>query len=80
MRTARDRTSGENLFVVGLLIAPSSQGLEPPANPERFSYSNPQFDVLLDHIAVETDQAKRQSEILEGSKILYDDAAFIPLY
>src|SRR5688500_7918059 len=39
MRTARDRTSGENLFVVGLLIAPSSQGLEPPANPARFRLS-----------------------------------------
>ena len=37
MRTARDRTSGENLFVVGLLIAPSPQGLESPANPARFT-------------------------------------------
>src|SRR5271156_3561778 len=37
MRTARDRTSAENLFVVGLLIAPSSQDVEPPANPVRFS-------------------------------------------
>src|SRR2546425_9720694 len=30
IRTARDRTSGENL--VGLGMAPSSQGLEPPGN------------------------------------------------
>src|SRR5207244_10161598 len=30
-------TSAENLFVVGLLIAPSSQDVEPPANPVRFS-------------------------------------------
>src|SRR4051794_40371220 len=37
MRTARDLTSGENRFVVGLLIAPSSQRLEPPANPARFT-------------------------------------------
>ncbi|RXH37030.1 hypothetical protein XH94_24345, partial [Bradyrhizobium zhanjiangense] len=31
------RTSGENLFVVLLVMAPSSQELEPPANPGRFS-------------------------------------------
>jgi len=37
IRTARDRTSGENL--VGLGMAPSSQGLEPPGNPARFSLS-----------------------------------------
>src|SRR5207237_8506389 len=37
MRTARSRTSAENLFVVGLLIAPSSQDVEPPANPVRFT-------------------------------------------
>jgi len=34
IRTARDRTCGEHL--VCLVIAPSSQGLEPPANPVRF--------------------------------------------
>jgi hypothetical protein len=35
-RTARARTSGENLLVVLLIMALSSQGLEPPANPARF--------------------------------------------
>jgi hypothetical protein len=35
-RTARSRTSGENLFVVLLVIFHSTQKLEPPANPERF--------------------------------------------
>ena len=36
--TARDRTSGENLLLVCLLMAPPSQELmEPPANPGRFS-------------------------------------------
>ena len=35
MRTARSRTSGENLF--DLFIAPFSQMLEPPRNPGRFS-------------------------------------------
>src|SRR5438270_1978815 len=43
MRTARSRTSAENLFVVGLLIAPSSQDVEPPANPVRFNLSNTQI-------------------------------------
>ena len=33
---ARLRTSGENVFVVLLTVAPVSQKLEPPANPERF--------------------------------------------
>jgi hypothetical protein len=31
------RTSGENLFVVLLVMAPPSQELEPPANPGRFN-------------------------------------------
>jgi hypothetical protein len=43
IRTVRVRTSGENLFVVLLatlsVIAPSSQELEPPANPVRFTLS-----------------------------------------
>jgi hypothetical protein len=37
IRTARARTSAENLFVVAFAIAPSSQELEPPANPARFT-------------------------------------------
>jgi hypothetical protein len=37
MRTARSRTSGENLVV--FFMAPSSQELEPPQNPGRFSLS-----------------------------------------
>jgi peptide/nickel transport system substrate-binding protein len=43
-------------------------------------YSNPTFDGLLDQMAVETDPAKRQGEILAASKILHDEAAFIPLH
>ena len=35
IRTARSRTSGENF--VDFLMAPSSQVLEPPQNPGRFS-------------------------------------------
>ncbi|WP_343794952.1 hypothetical protein, partial [Sphingomonas trueperi] len=37
IRTARVRTSGENLFVVLLVIGPSSQELGPPTNPARFT-------------------------------------------
>ena len=57
IRTARDRTSGENL--VGLGMAPSSQGLEPPGNPARFrlrrtvvvtaTQDSPRGSYLLDH-------------------------------
>jgi hypothetical protein len=36
MRTARSRTSGENLFNL-LFMAPSSQRLEPPQFPGRFT-------------------------------------------
>ncbi|WP_254070222.1 ABC transporter substrate-binding protein [Acidisphaera sp. L21] len=43
-------------------------------------YSSPKFDALLDTIAVETDHAKRDAEILEASQILKDDAAFMPLH
>ncbi len=35
-RTARSRTSGENLFVVLLIVDPSSQELGPPAIPGQF--------------------------------------------
>ena len=37
MRTARSRTSGENLF--DFFMAPSSQELEPPQNPGRFIFA-----------------------------------------
>ena len=43
-------------------------------------YSNPAFDTLLDKIAVNTDPKGRQSQIEQASKILHDDAAFIPLH
>ncbi|WP_203232353.1 hypothetical protein, partial [Gemmobacter caeruleus] len=36
-RTARSRTSGENLFVVLLMMLHPTQELEPPANPARFT-------------------------------------------
>jgi peptide/nickel transport system substrate-binding protein len=43
-------------------------------------YSNPQFDTLVDRIAVETDPARRQRLISEASTVLRDDVAFIPLH
>jgi peptide/nickel transport system substrate-binding protein len=43
-------------------------------------WSNKEFDSLLDKIAVETDPAKRQQEILDASKIAKDDVATIPLH
>ncbi len=43
-------------------------------------YSNPKFDTLLDQIAVETDHDKRGAEIVSASKMLHDDAAFLPLH
>ena len=45
-RTARSRTSGENLFVVLLIVLHPTQELEPPANTERFSlymFSEPYY-------------------------------------
>ena len=43
-------------------------------------YSNPAFDGLLDKIAVNTDPKARQSQIEQASRMLHDDAAFIPLH
>src|SRR5262245_59144364 len=37
IRTARARTSGENLLLVCFVMAPPSQELEPPLNPGRFT-------------------------------------------
>src|SRR5215211_5843627 len=41
IRTARCRTSGENRFEVFFVMAPPSQGSEPPANPARFTQYRP---------------------------------------
>ena len=43
-------------------------------------WSNPAFDALLDKMAVETDPAKRQQDILDASKIAQDEVATIPLH
>ncbi|RSU29986.1 hypothetical protein, partial [Sphingomonas koreensis] len=58
IRTARARTSGENLFVVLLVIAPSSQELGPPTNPARF---NTAFKVLAGPLAGMWSIARRRS-------------------
>ena len=43
-------------------------------------WSNKEFDALLDKIAVETNPAQRQAEILQASKMAQDDVATIPLH
>lgn len=43
-------------------------------------YSNAQLDTLIDQIGVETDAAKRQDMISRASRIIHDDAGYIPLH
>ena len=43
-------------------------------------WSNKEFDALLDKIAVESNPATRQQQILQASKIAQDDVATIPLH
>ena len=43
-------------------------------------WSNKEFDDTLDQIAVELDLEKRQQQIEHASKIIHDEAAFIPLH
>ena len=54
MRTARVRTSGEYRAEV-FIIAPPSQGLEPPANPERFTREEDQIARKLLEEALQLD-------------------------
>jgi peptide/nickel transport system substrate-binding protein len=43
-------------------------------------YSNPKVDDLINQMAVELDPKKRDAEIIEASKIIHDDAGFLPLH
>lgn len=43
-------------------------------------WSNAEFDKLVDAISTEIDPAKRQALITAASKIVHDEAAFIPLH
>jgi len=43
-------------------------------------YSNPKVDSLVNTANVETDPAKRAAMLQEVEKILYNDAAFVPLH
>src|SRR5690606_35652505 len=54
-RTARPRTSGENLFCL-LIVAPFSQRVEPPQNPGRFN------DLSPSEVEKWVDDAKRGME------------------
>jgi hypothetical protein len=44
---------GENLFVVLLVMAPSSQELEPPANPGRFAHTGAAFFAYSDNYLID---------------------------
>ena len=48
IRTARSRTSGENLFVVFVMMLHPTHKLEPPANPARFTFTVTRFIVEVD--------------------------------
>ena len=48
MRTARSRTSGENLF--DLFMAQSSQRVEPPQNPGRFKLLTRRGELLITQV------------------------------
>ncbi|NHI02226.1 MULTISPECIES: ABC transporter substrate-binding protein [Oceanimonas] len=43
-------------------------------------YANPALDKLIEDANVETDGAKRESMLQQAEKMLYDDAAFVPLH
>jgi peptide/nickel transport system substrate-binding protein len=43
-------------------------------------YSNPRLDTLIAAMAVETDPAKRQQIITDASRLLQEDAGYIPLH
>ncbi|MBD1576058.1 ABC transporter substrate-binding protein [Vibrio sp. S11_S32] len=43
-------------------------------------YSNPEVDKLIEMSNTETDPTKRGEELQKVEKILYDDAAFVPLH
>ncbi|WP_261816392.1 ABC transporter substrate-binding protein [Vibrio gallicus] len=43
-------------------------------------YSNPELDKLVEASNVETDPAKRSAMLQKVEKMLYDDAAFVPLH
>ena len=68
-RTARSRTSGENLFVVLLLIAPSSQELGPPVKRARFT-ATPCSGLLLAYSYAKQLEALRFKTPLEALKLI----------
>ncbi|WMC09777.1 ABC transporter substrate-binding protein [Oceanimonas pelagia] len=43
-------------------------------------YSNPALDKLIEEANLETDGARRESMLQQAEKMLYDDAAFVPLH
>ena len=51
MRTARSRISGE--YLLDLFITPSSQEMEPPTNPGRFTDSKAPASLLRTHASTD---------------------------
>ncbi|MDV2858994.1 ABC transporter substrate-binding protein [Oceanimonas sp. AH20CE76] len=43
-------------------------------------YSNPELDKLIEEANIETDGDKREAMLQKAERILYDDAAFVPLH
>lgn len=48
-------------------------------NLNRFDYSNPEVDALLDAASQEFNEAKRRQLLFEVAEKVYDDMAFVPL-
>jgi peptide/nickel transport system substrate-binding protein len=44
------------------------------------NYCNPEVDKLINESNAETDRAKRTAMLQQVEKILYEDAAFVPLH
>src|SRR5262249_2599543 len=67
IRTARSRTSGQNRL--GLVMAPSSQGLEPPGNPGRFTANINDAPAAITYILA-FDQTFTRSDALASFGVL----------
>src|SRR6185437_16826497 len=71
-RTARSRNSGENLFALFLLMAPFSQGLEPPQNPGRFNAECRTHSNQIESAVLQR-QAHRCSQLQARANVLMPD-------
>jgi hypothetical protein len=80
MRTARSRTSGEKRFVF-LLMAPSSQSVEPPQNPGLFRMVAVSAKRTVSLVNIQSNPVSPQTEIEDvlNGKLFYQTLrVFIP--